>query len=62
MGLKTFSILLIIIGLIFIIIGKYSEKSVTEYIYNKHTYLIFNNSSGGVVHDPDCKYCYDKFD
>lgn len=33
--------------------------------YKGHSYIKFigNNRVGvGVVHDPDCQYCYDKFD
>lgn len=28
--------------------------------YKGHSYINFGND--GVVHDPDCPYCYDKFD
>lgn len=28
--------------------------------YKGHSYINFGNK--GVVHDPDCQYCYDKFD
>lgn len=28
--------------------------------YKKHSYIKF--AGKGVVHDPDCQYCYDKFD
>lgn len=28
--------------------------------YKGHSYINFG--SKGVVHDPDCQYCYDKFD
>lgn len=28
--------------------------------YKGHSYINFGDR--GVVHDPDCKYCYDKFD
>ena len=38
-------------------------KSVTHFEYNNHQYIKFrepnghSSSVGGVVHDPDCKYC-----
>lgn len=28
--------------------------------YKGHSYINFGNR--GVVHDPDCQYCYNKFD
>lgn len=28
--------------------------------YKGHSYIKFEDK--GVVHDPDCQYCYDKFD
>ena len=28
--------------------------------YKEHSYIKFADK--GVVHDPDCQYCYDKFD
>ena len=34
--------------------------SVTVFKYKRHSYIKFGNR--GVVHDPDCQYCYDKFD
>lgn len=31
--------------------------------YKGHSYIKFGGNYGvGVVHDPDCQYCYDKFD
>lgn len=33
---------------------------VETFKYKKHSYINFG--SRGIVHDPDCKYCYDKFD
>ena len=33
---------------------------VTVFKYKRHSYIKFGNR--GVVHDPDCQYCYDKFD
>ena len=33
---------------------------VETFKYKGHSYIKFGNK--GVVHDPDCKYCYDKFD
>lgn len=33
---------------------------VVVFKYKGHSYINFGQS--GVVHDPDCKYCYDKFD
>lgn len=33
---------------------------VEEFKYKGHSYIKFANK--GVVHDPDCQYCYDKFD
>ena len=35
-------------------------KSVRVFEYKKHSYIAFGGT--GVVHDPDCQYCYDKFD
>ena len=32
---------------------------VEAFKYKGHSYIKFG---GGVVHDPDCQYCYDKFD
>ena len=32
----------------------------TVFKYKRHSYIKFGNR--GVVHDPDCQYCYDKFD
>ena len=33
---------------------------VEEFKYKGHSYIKF--AGKGVVHDPDCQYCYDKFD
>lgn len=33
---------------------------VETFKYKGHSYINFGNR--GVVHDPDCQYCYDKFD
>lgn len=33
---------------------------VMTFKYKKHSYIKFGTSE--VVHDPDCQYCYDKFD
>lgn len=31
--------------------------------YKGHSYILFvGREGGGVVHDPECQYCYDKFD
>lgn len=31
--------------------------------YKGHSYILFaSREGGGVVHDPECQYCYDKFD
>jgi len=33
---------------------------VQSFKYKGHSYIDFGHR--GVVHDPDCQYCYDKFD
>ena len=33
---------------------------VEAFKYKGHSYIKFADK--GVVHDPDCQYCYDKFD
>lgn len=33
---------------------------VEEFKYKGHSYIKF--AGNGVVHDPECQYCYDKFD
>ena len=33
---------------------------VKTFKYKKHSYIKFGNR--GIVHDPDCKYCYTLFD
>ena len=33
---------------------------VEAFKYKGHSYIKFGDK--GVVHDPDCQYCYDKFD
>lgn len=34
-----------------------------SFTYKNHSYIGFKKYYGfAVVHDPDCKYCYDKFD
>lgn len=33
---------------------------VKAFKYKGHSYIKFGGK--GVVHDPDCQYCYDKFD
>lgn len=36
---------------------------VETFKYKGHSYIKFGEDGGvGVVHDPDCQYCYDKFD
>ena len=36
---------------------------VEEFKYKGHSYIKFGGDRrSGVVHDPDCQYCYDKFD
>lgn len=36
---------------------------VETFKYKGHSYIKFGVDGGvGVVHDPDCQYCYDKFD
>lgn len=37
-----------------------SINRITHFTYNKHQYIRFQNI--GVVHDPDCKYCFDLYD
>lgn len=41
---------------------KFDDKSVpiTTFKYKGHSYISFE--TGAIVHDPDCQYCYDKFD
>lgn len=34
--------------------------SIITFKYKGHSYISFDGR--GVVHDPDCQYCYDKFD
>ena len=33
---------------------------VETFKYKEHSYINFGNR--GIVHNPDCQYCYDKFD
>lgn len=40
--------------------GKVPFPYVRTFEYKKHSYIDFGHY--GVVHDPDCQYCYDKFD
>ena len=40
--------------------GTVPFEYVTVFKYKRHSYINFGNK--GVVHDPDCQYCYDKFD
>nr|DAP08694.1 MAG TPA: TRAF PROTEIN, TRAO PROTEIN, TRAN ADHESION, BACTERIAL SECRETION.5A [Bacteriophage sp.] len=35
-------------------------RYVEVFKYKGHSYIKFADK--GVVHDPDCQYCYDKFD
>lgn len=37
---------------------------IKEFTYKKHSYIYFKNGyyTSGVVHDPECKYCLDKYD
>ena len=35
-------------------------QCVSEFEYKEHSYIKFGDV--GVVHDPECQYCYDKFD
>lgn len=41
--------------------GTVPFSRVEVFKYKGHSYIKFGGSSG-VVHDPDCQYCYDKFD
>ena len=41
--------------------GTVPFSRVEVFKYKGHFYIKFGGSSG-VVHDPDCQYCYDKFD
>lgn len=36
------------------------SDSVKTFKHKGHSYIAFGDK--GVVHDPDCQYCYDKFD
>ena len=36
------------------------KNKITTFEYKGHSYISFGVK--GVVHDPDCQYCYDKFD
>lgn len=44
----------------------YAKEDTTPFMYIEsfkykgHSYINFGDK--GVVHDPDCQYCYDKFD
>lgn len=40
--------------------GTVSFKYVKVFKYKRHSYINFGGR--GVVHDPECQYCYDKFD
>ena len=41
--------------------GTVPFSRVEVFKYKGHSYIKFGGD-GGVVHDPDCQYCYDKFD
>ena len=40
--------------------GSTPFTNVKTFKYKKHYYIKFGTT--GTVHDPDCQYCYDKFD
>ena len=41
----------------------YRPGSVVNFEYKKHQYIRFGACPGVcIVHDPDCKYCFEKFD
>ena len=40
--------------------GTVPFRYVEVFKYKGHSYIKFADK--GVVHDPDCQYCYDKFD
>ena len=40
--------------------GTVPFRYVEVFKYKGHSYIKFGDK--GVVHDPDCQYCYDKFD
>lgn len=43
--------------------GTVPFEYVEVFKYKGHSYIKFGGGGdGGVVHDPDCQYCYDKFD
>lgn len=43
--------------------GTVPFRYVEVFKYKGHSYIKFGGGRAiGVVHDPDCQYCYDKFD
>ncbi len=54
-------ILLIFVGTFYYTdLGNFAPE---KFVYNKHSYIRFYSYPyKNVVHDPDCKYCYSKFD
>ena len=43
--------------------GTVPFRYVEVFKYKEHSYIKFGGHRAiGVVHDPDCQYCYDKFD
>ena len=58
--------LLIVFTLLAIVSCKYSDRTprrVDTFEYNKHQYLRFEfDGRSHIVHNPDCKYCFEKFD
>lgn len=43
--------------------GTVPVSRIKTFKYKGHSYISFLDGQGlGVVHDPECQYCYDKFD
>ena len=43
--------------------GTVPVPGIKTFKYKYHSYILFRDGQGfGVVHDPECQYCYDKFD
>jgi len=56
---KFLLVLILLLGGVCVINAYYNPTGCTEFVYNKHQYIMFrfgnsHNSVGGVVHNPDC--------
>ena len=64
--MKTWSI--VFISIVIVLLGvihrcNIKQDNVTEFNYKGHYYIYFNSDSiKGIVHNPECKGCYNKFD